>query len=127
MGYSQRLGLNLAISVFSELLSLGYSFLHMLRLSGCGGGLAKVYRQKISYRFIPFKIYSSFEPQVFVTKIIPIAHWYCPPKYNKEFISKFSDFLFEIMLKYDSFVIFGDLNIHLCCPSSQLFNYVLLI
>jgi len=35
-------------------------------------------------------------------------------------IQKFSDFVGEICLKYDSFLIVGDLNVHVCCSSNAL-------
>lgn len=40
---------------------------------------------------------------------------YLPPKYNKDFVNDFSDFLPEIMPKYGCALIVGD-YVHLCCP-----------
>uniref|UniRef100_A0A3B4X257 Reverse transcriptase domain-containing protein n=1 Tax=Seriola lalandi dorsalis TaxID=1841481 RepID=A0A3B4X257_SERLL len=45
---------------------------------------------------------------------------YRPPKYNKDFISDFSDFLAEIMPKYDRVLIVGDFNVHVCCPDKPM-------
>ena len=42
---------------------------------------------------------------------------YRPPKYNK---NDFSDFLAEIMPKYDRVLIVGDFNIHVCCPDKPM-------
>lgn len=39
---------------------------------------------------------------------------YQPPKYNKDFVSDFSDFLPKIMPKYDRALFAGDFNIHMC-------------
>lgn len=40
-----------------------------------------------------------------------------PPKFNKDFIQDFADFVAGIALKYDRFLIVGDFNIHVCCES----------
>lgn len=44
---------------------------------------------------------------------------YHPPKYNKDFIQEFSEFLSEFILIYDQLLICGDFNIHIFCPSGQ--------
>ena len=44
---------------------------------------------------------------------------YCPLKYNKVFIHEFSEFLNDILPKYDKILICGDFNVHVCCPSDQ--------
>lgn len=45
---------------------------------------------------------------------------YQPPKYIKDFINDFADFLADIMPKYDWVLIVGDFNIHVCCPDSPM-------
>lgn len=47
---------------------------------------------------------------------------YRPPKFNKDFIKDFTDFLTEISFNYDRFLIVGDFNIHVCCESKPLVN-----
>lgn len=53
---------------------------------------------------------------------------YRPPKYNKNFISDFSEFLAEFFSKYDRVLTIGDFNIHNCCtdePFCMSFLYVI--
>lgn len=45
---------------------------------------------------------------------------YRPPKYNKDFLNEFSDFLAGIMPNYDHVLFVGDFNIHVCCPEKPL-------
>lgn len=45
---------------------------------------------------------------------------YRPPKYNKDFINDFSDFLSGIVPNYDRILIIGDFNTHVCCPTKPL-------
>lgn len=40
---------------------------------------------------------------------------YLPPNYNKDFLNYFSEFLSEIMQRYDRVVIVEDFNVHVCC------------
>lgn len=42
------------------------------------------------------------------------------PKYSKDFIKEFAAFLTEVTIKYDSFLIVGDFNIHVCCPDTPM-------
>lgn len=62
-------------------------------------------------------LYSSFELNMFEldrSHLVLCAVVY-RPKYNKDFISDFSDFLAGIMPKYDWDLIVWDFNIHVCC------------
>lgn len=71
-------------------------------------------------REIPFDSCSSFELQLFETNlpvIVLCVVVYRPPKFNNDFIQDFADFVAGIALKYDRFLIVGDLNIHVCCES----------
>ena len=45
---------------------------------------------------------------------------YRPPKFNKDFICYFTDFLSCVSVKCDNFLISGDFNIHVCCRSRPL-------
>ncbi len=45
---------------------------------------------------------------------------YHPPKYNKNFISDFSEFWADIMPKYDHVLILEDMSVHVCCPTKPL-------
>lgn len=63
--------------------------------------------------------FSSFELSLFEmgrSHTVLCAVVYRPPKYNKDFLNDFSDFLAEIMPKYDRVLIVGDFNIHVCLP-----------
>lgn len=55
-----------------------------------------------------------------LTSPVLCAVVYRPPKYNKDFIHEFSEFLADIFPKYDKLLICGDFNVHVCCPSDQL-------
>lgn len=57
----------------------------------------------------------SFEVQVFkvdLTRSVTFALLNRPPKYNKDFIQEFSEFLSSMSTCCDSLVILGDFNIH---------------
>ncbi len=45
---------------------------------------------------------------------------YRPPKYNKDFIQQFSEFLSHIVPSCDNILILGDFNIHVCCPNKPM-------
>lgn len=45
---------------------------------------------------------------------------YRPPKFNKDFVQDFADFVSGVTLKYDHFLIVGDFNIHVCCENRPL-------
>ncbi|KAK7884422.1 hypothetical protein WMY93_027545 [Mugilogobius chulae] len=67
-------------------------------------------------RHLPVDSFSSFELQTFSLGLdTPIfcALVYRPPKFNKDFIKEFTDFLTGLALNHDKFLIVGDFNIHL--------------
>ena len=109
-------------SAFSELVPPGCSFFSSPRTSGKGGGLATVFKSCYNCRQCPPRTFSSFELQLFeicVQSNAPVlcALIYRPPKFNKDFMMDFSDFVAGILLKYHHFLIVGDFNIHVCCDS----------
>ncbi len=90
-------------SVFSEVLPPNCSYLNSPRLTGRGGGIVIIFKDHLSCRRLS-AYYSSFELSVFELNLfysVLCAVVYRPPKYNKDFISDFSDFLAGIMPKYD--------------------------
>ena len=52
-------------------------------------------------------------------QVLLCAVVYRPPKYNKGFIHEFSEFLADILPKYEKLLICGDFKDHVCCPSDQ--------
>ncbi len=69
--------------------------------------------------------YSSFELQLFVIDLtcpMLCATVYRPPKFNKDFIQEFSEFLSDFILKFDKLLICVDFNIPVCCAANQLAN-----
>lgn len=91
-------------------------------MSGRGGGLAAVFKDSFKCRLLPTDTYLSFELQLFVVEFespVLFAVVYRPPKYNKDFIHEFSEFLADILPKYDNLLICGDFNVHVCCPADQ--------
>lgn len=72
---------------------------------------------------MPFDSYPSFELQLFEIHLkLPVlcALIYRPPKFNKDFIQDFSDFVAGFILIFDCFLIIGDFNIHVWCESRPL-------
>lgn len=119
---------------FSELLPPHCSYYSSPRTTGTGGGLAVIFKSAHHCRLItPPASYSSFEIQTIeinsTTSPLLCAVIYRPPKYNKNFINEFSEFLSMISLKYDTYILCGDYNIHSsCCPTKPLakeFNDIL--
>ncbi|KAJ0033693.1 hypothetical protein NQD34_000800 [Periophthalmus magnuspinnatus] len=112
-------------SVFTELLPPRCSFFSSPRASGRGGGVATVFKDNFKCKLLHFSNYSSFEMQLFTIELarpVLCAVIYCPPKYNKDFIQDFSEFLADVVPKYEHILVCGDFNIHVCCPSDQFAN-----
>ena len=67
---------------------------------------------------------SSFELQTFELQLssfsVMFGVVYRPPKFYKDFICEFADFLSCVSVKYNHFLISGDFNIHVCCRSRPL-------
>lgn len=111
------------LSVFSEVLPIDCTYFNSPRFSGRGGGVATIFKEKFECRQLSSDINSSFELNIFeLGRFQPVlcAVIYRPPKYNKDFINDFSDFLSGIMSNYDRVLIVGDFNIHVCCPMKPL-------
>uniref|UniRef100_A0A8C6KDR5 Reverse transcriptase domain-containing protein n=1 Tax=Nothobranchius furzeri TaxID=105023 RepID=A0A8C6KDR5_NOTFU len=70
-----------------------------------------------SFEFIAFEVDFS-PPLLFIL-------CYRPPKYNSNFLSKFSDLLTAFLPKYDRGIILGDFIIHVCCPDKHLVGGIL--
>ncbi len=45
---------------------------------------------------------------------------YRPPHSAKDFIQQFTEFIGNIAIKYECFLLVGDFNIHVCCQSNLL-------
>lgn len=111
-------------SPLSELLPAGCGCFNSPRTSGRGGGTATVLKNvfKCKQCFLPSS-FSSFEVTFFeVGHSDPLlcAVIYRPPKYNKDFLKDFSDFVAGTILNYDRVLIAGDFNLHVCCPEKPL-------
>ncbi len=113
---------------FSKLLPPGCLFFSSPRSTGRGGGLAFVFKSSCQCLQTPSGTYSIFELQMFELHLSSPAMFaviYRPPKFNKDFIRDFADFLSGVTVKHDHFLISGDFNIHVCCESGHLVNDVL--
>ncbi|XP_034562467.1 uncharacterized protein LOC117829052, partial [Notolabrus celidotus] len=111
-------------SALVELLPAGCSYFSSPRKSGRGGGTAAVYKHVFKCKqYVDSPSFASFEVTMFeVGRSDPVlcAVIYRPPKYNKDFVSDFSQFLAELMPKYDRALFVGDFNLHVCCPDKPL-------
>ncbi|KAK7880130.1 hypothetical protein WMY93_033197 [Mugilogobius chulae] len=108
---------------FSELLPPGCCYLNSPRTTGRGGGLATVFKESYICKHVLTDSFSSFELHTFslgLDTLIFCALVYRPPKFNKDFIKEFTDFLTGLALNHDKFLIVGDFNIHVCCESKPL-------
>ncbi len=113
----------LDLSPLSELCPFNYLFLNSPRTSGRGGGIATVYKNNFKCSQLPSRKYTSFEIQLFMVDSVYsllCALIYRPPRYNKDFIDEFSEFLSVTNPTCNNFLMLGDFNIHVCCPSKPL-------
>lgn len=88
-----------------------------------GRGLATVYKSKYTYWLIPADSFSSFELQTFLINLdspVLCALMYRPPKFNKDFIQDFTNFVTNLLLRHDHFLVVGDFSIHTFCKSKPL-------
>lgn len=111
------------LAPFSELLPPGCSFFSSLRITGKGGGLASIFKSTFHCRQPPAVNRGTFELQLLevnfsVTVLCAVV--YRPPKFNKDFIRDFADFMSGVTLNYDHFLIVGDFNVHVCCETRPL-------
>lgn len=111
------------LSSFSELLPPNCSYFNSPRTTGRGRGVATACKSTFHCRQLSPVTFSSFELNMFElgsSHPVLCAVIYRPPKYNRNFVNDFSEFLAEIMPKYDKVLILGDMNIHVCCPTKPL-------
>ena len=98
---------------FSELLPPNCTCFSSPRTTGKGGGLATVFKSTFQCRLSASVNYSSFELQLFELNASSsstlCAVVYRPPKFNKDFMQDFADFIAGLRLNYDHFIICGDL------------------
>ncbi|XP_032879310.1 uncharacterized protein LOC116974699, partial [Amblyraja radiata] len=92
-------------SAFTELLPAGCSYFNSPRMSGRGGGIAVIYKSNFKCKqCTALSTFSSFEATLFEvgrSDTVLCAVIYRPPKYHKDFVSDFSEFLAGIMPNYD--------------------------
>lgn len=110
-------------AALSELLLLGCTSFNSPRTTGCGGGVAVILKENLNYKLLSRPSFSSFELCMFELRcsspmLCTVIHR--RPKYNKDFIHEFSDLLTGLVPNYDSIVIVGDFNVHVCCPLKPL-------
>lgn len=96
---------------FGQCLIASFYFISTPRASGRGGGLATIFRNSFWCQPLSPVAYTSFELQLFLMNpncpgLCAVIYW--PPKLNKDFIEEFSDFLANIVPKYNSILILGD-------------------
>lgn len=111
------------LAPLSELLPPGCNYFNSPRITGKGGGLTSIFKSTFCCQQSSTAGYSSFELQLFEVKLSETflcAVVYRPPKFNKDFVQDFADFVSGVTLKYDHFLIVGDFNIHVCCENRPL-------
>jgi len=90
---------------FSELLPPECSFFSSPQSTGRGGWVTSVFKSVFQCRLSqPAASFSTFELQSFeLTLSSPVlcAVIYRPPKFNKDFLNDFADFLSGILVKYE--------------------------
>ncbi len=78
---------------------------------------------KLHCRLLSSASYTSFESQLLLldwSEPIVLALIYWPPHLVNGFIAEFSEFIGDLVTKHDRFLLVGDFNVHVCCPSKQL-------
>ena len=111
-------------SAFTELLTHDCCYFNSPWTSGRGGGIVTVYKSHYKCKqLLLSSSFTSFELSLFElgrSHTVLCAVVYLPPKYNKDIFNDFSDFLAEIMPKYDCVLIVGDLNVHVSFPDKPM-------
>uniref|UniRef100_A0A8C2BTF1 Reverse transcriptase domain-containing protein n=1 Tax=Cyprinus carpio TaxID=7962 RepID=A0A8C2BTF1_CYPCA len=113
------------LTPFSDLIPDDCTFFNSPRPSGRGGGIATILKNSLSARcrLVPGTAFSSFEAQFLHLNwngpgcLVVI---YRPPHCTKDFIQHFTELIGNIATNYDRFLLVGDFNIHVCCPSNPL-------
>lgn len=111
-------------SVLNSLTPPDYSFQHIPRPSGRGGGIAAIFRSKFSATLVKSLSFPSFEHMLlrltYASKSYLFLTVYRPPSMSKSsFISDFSSLLEDIASSPSDLVIMGDFNIHLDSPDEH--------
>uniref|UniRef100_A0A1A7XJA1 Endonuclease/exonuclease/phosphatase domain-containing protein n=1 Tax=Iconisemion striatum TaxID=60296 RepID=A0A1A7XJA1_9TELE len=111
-------------SVFNELVPADCVFINVPRAARRGGGLAVICKANLRIKQLqPWFPNTSFElclfelghPQPLLCAVV-----YRPPRYNKDFLPEFSEFLANCASRYGQIMLLGDFNIHVCCPGKPL-------
>ncbi|KAI2647331.1 Transposable element Tc1 transposase [Labeo rohita] len=110
---------------FSELVPADCTFFNSPCQNGRGGGLVTVMKNshRAQCRSVSLDIYTSFEAQLIHfdwNGPICLGLFYHPPHSVKDFLQQFTDFIGNIVTKFDRFLLMGDFNIHVCCQSNPL-------
>ncbi len=76
-------------------------------------------------QLVSIRAFSTFEIQLLSVDWngpILIALIYRPPYFVNDFVFEFTDLLGFITTNYDCFLLVGDFNVYVCCPSNTLSN-----
>ena len=108
-------------SVTNSLTPPGYSFLHVSRPTGGGGGVAAIFRSKYSLTSITTPTFASFEHMLLrltcKTKSYFFLIIYRPPSCSKaSFLSDFASLMEELAAYPSELISLGDFNLHLDDP-----------
>lgn len=86
--------------------------------------MAVIFKNSLNCKNLQTVDYSAFEFQLIQIKVqtgsLVCALIYRPPKFNKHFIQQFTEFVSGLLCNYDCFLVLGDFNVHVCCPSDPL-------
>uniref|UniRef100_A0AAQ6IB00 Reverse transcriptase domain-containing protein n=1 Tax=Anabas testudineus TaxID=64144 RepID=A0AAQ6IB00_ANATE len=96
------------------------------RLSGRGGGVAVVFKNQFKCSMLSLKQVHCFEALSFLIHCsVPVCCTviYRPPKANGNFLSEFSQYVADIVVRYDKVIIAGDFNLHIDNNTNTLANY----
>jgi len=109
-------------SITNSLTPTDYSFLHVSRPTGGGGGVAAIFKSKYSLTPITTPTFGSFEHMLLrlscKTKSYLFLVVYRPPSCSKaSFLSDFASLLEELAAYPSEFIALGDFNLHLDDPN----------